>query len=297
MAERVHTERYRATLVRRQSIPKGQGTLRPLGIPAMEDKLLQTAVAQILEAISEQDFLPCSDGYRRAVGALDAVRDLTRTLQCGPYGFIVEADIKGFFDTIDHQQLLEMLALRIDDTPFLRLIRKWLKAGVLETDGHVSHPVTGTPQGGTVSPILAHVSLHYALDGWFEEVVQAHCEKAAYLWRDADDFVCAFQSKRDAERFDRVLGTRLGRCGRELAAEKTRLLSVSRCRQDEKGRCDFLGFTLCWGTNRAGTAQLQRRTSRKKLRSAIANFTAWIKEHRNRRLKDLCKELNAKLRG
>ena len=263
----------------------------------MEDTLLQTAVAQRLAAISAQDFLPCSDGDRRAVGALDAVRDLTRTLQFGPYGFIVEADIKGFFDTIDHQQLLEMLALRIDDTPFLRLIRKWLKAGVRETDGHVLPPVTGTPQGGTVSPILANVYLHYALDVWFEEVVQAHCEKAAYLCRYADDFVCAFQSKRDAERFYRVLGKRLGRFGLELAAEKTSILSLSRCRQDEKVRCDFLGFTLCWGTNRAGTAPRQRRTSRKKLRSALAHCTAWIKENRNRRLKDLFKELNTKLRG
>jgi hypothetical protein len=135
------------------------------------------------------------------------------------------------------------------------------------------------------------------LDGWFEEVVKAHGEKAAYLCRYADDVVCAFQSKRDAERFDSVLGKRLGRFGLELAAEKTSILSLSRCRQDEKVRFDFLGFTLCWGTNRAGTAQLQRRPSRKKLRSAIANVTAWIKGNRNRRLKDLCKELNTKLRG
>jgi RNA-directed DNA polymerase len=263
----------------------------------MEDTLLQTAVAQRLEAIYAPDFLPCREGSRRAVGALDAVRDLTRTLPCGPYGVIVDADIKGVFDTIDHQPWLEMLALRSDDTPLLRLIRTWLKAGVRETDGHVIHPVTGTPQGGTVSPILAHVYVHDALDGWCAEGVKAPCEKAAYLWRDADDFVCAFQSKRDAERFDRVLGTRLGRCGRERAAEKTRILRCSRGRQDEKGRGDFLGFTLCWGTNRAGTAPLQRRPSRQKLRSAIANFTAWIKEHRNRRLQDLCKERHAKLRG
>ena len=153
VAERVHTERYRAQWVRRQYMPKGQGKRRPLGMPASEAKLLQTAVAHLLEAIYAQDCLPCSDGDRRAVGALDAVRDLTRTLQFGPYGFIVEADIQGFFDTLDQQHLLEMLALRIDDTSFLRLIRTWRQAGVLETDGQVIHPATGTPQGGTVSPI------------------------------------------------------------------------------------------------------------------------------------------------
>ena len=132
---------------------------------------------------------------------------------------------------------------------------------------------------------------------WFEEVVKAHGEKAAYLCRDAEDFVCAFQTKRDAERLSRGLGKRLGRSGLERAAEKTSMLRLSRCRQDEKVRCDFLGFPFYWGTNRAGTAQLQRRTSRQKRRSAIANCTAWIKEHRNRRLKDLLKALNAKLRG
>ncbi|HSX81732.1 MAG TPA: reverse transcriptase domain-containing protein [Candidatus Saccharimonadia bacterium] len=297
VAERVHTERYRATLVRRQDLPKGQGKRRPRGMPAMEDTRLQTAVAQRLEAIYAQDFLPCRYGYRRAVGALDAVRDLTRTRQCGPYGCIVDADIQGVFDTIEHQPLLEMLALRSDEKPLLRLLRTWRKAGVRETEGHVIHPATGTPQGGTVSPILAHVYLHSALDVWFEAVVQAHCEKAAYLWRYADDCVCAFQTTRDAERLYSVLGKRLGRFGRERAAEKTRLLRCSRCRQDGKERGDFLGFTLCWGTNSAGTAQRQRRPSRQKLRSAIANVTAWIKEHRNRRLKDLCKERNAKRRG
>ena len=198
---------------------------------------------------------------------------------------------------MDHQPLLEMLALRMDDTPLLRLSCTWRKAGVLETDGQGIHPATGTPQGGTGSPIVAHVSLHDALDGWFDEVVQAHWEQAASLWRDADDCVGACQSKRDAERFSSVLGKRLGRCGLERAAEKTSMLSLSRCRQDEKVRCDFLGFTFYWGTNRAGTAQLQRRPARTKLRRAIAHCTAWIKEHSNRRLKDLCKARNATLRG
>jgi RNA-directed DNA polymerase len=263
----------------------------------MEDTRLQTAVAQRLEAISAQDVLPCREGYRRAVGALDAVRDRTRTLHCGPYGVIVEADITGFFDPLDHPPWLEMLAVRSDATPLLRLIRQGLTAGVLETEGHVIHPVTGTPQGGTVAPIFAHVSLHDAWDGWCAEVWKAHGEKAAYRCRYAEDCVCALQSKRDAERLYRVLGKRRGRCGLELAAEKTRILRLSRCRQDKKGRGDFLGFPLCWGTNSAGTAPLQRRTSRTQLRSAIAHVTAWIKEHRNRRLQDLFQARNAKLRG
>ena len=156
-------------MVRRQSSPKGQGTLRPLGSPAIADTRLQTAVAHRLEAISAQDFLPCSEGSRRALGALDAVSDLTRTLQGGPYGCIVEADIKGGFDTSEQQPWLERRAWRSDDTPLLRLICTWLQAGVLETDGHGIHPATGTPQGGTVSPIFANVYVHEALDRWVAE--------------------------------------------------------------------------------------------------------------------------------
>jgi RNA-directed DNA polymerase len=151
LVERVKTQCYRAKLVRRHYIPKGQGALRPLGIPATEDKLLQTAVTRILDAIYEQDFLASSYGYRKKIGARDAVRDLTRHLQFGPYGSVVEADIKGYFDHRDHARLMDMLRERIDDRPFLGLIRTWLNAGVLDTDGQVLHPVTGLPQGGIVT--------------------------------------------------------------------------------------------------------------------------------------------------
>jgi RNA-directed DNA polymerase len=157
LAQRLQAQRYRAKRVRRCDIPKANGQERPLGIPALEDKLVQLACAKLLTAISAQDLLECSYGYRPGRGALDAVRDLTFALQYGTYGYVVEVDVKGFFDPLDHPWLLDMLRVRIDDRAFLRVIRKWLKAGVLETDGHVVHPEPGTPQGGTVSPVLANV--------------------------------------------------------------------------------------------------------------------------------------------
>ena len=297
LIERLKQGRYRAKLVLRKWIPKGENKFRPLGLPALEDKLLQIAVALILRAIFEADFLPCSYGYRPRKSARDAVKALQRELQFGRYRFVVEADIQGFFDNIDHAWMMRMLEQRIADQRFLRLIKKWLKAGILEADGKVLHPITGTPQGGIVSPVLANVYLHYALDLWFEKVVKKHCRGAAYLCRYADDFVCAFEYQEDAEKFYRMLSERLGKFNLKLSAEKTRIVRFNRFPESAGSSFDFLGFEFRWSESRKGDKLVKLRTSRKKFQQSLRNYTTWCRESRSLSIRQILKTLNAKLRG
>jgi len=296
LVESVKGRWYRAKLVLRRFISKGGGKSRPLGIPATSDKLLQKAVSMILEAIFESVFLTCSYGYRPHIGALDAIKELSYQLQFRGYNYVVEADIKGYFDNINHDLLMEMLSKKIDDKPFLRLIHKWLKAGVLEA-GKVINPVTGTPQGGIISPILANIYLHYVLDEWFHDVVKAHCRGKIYLCRYADDFVCLFQYEDDARRFYKALGLRLAKYGLSLAEDKTRMKRFSRLHMEDKTWFEFLGFEFRWGWNRTGKPQVLKRTSRKKYMNSLKRFSDWCKKNRNMRMTELFKKLNAKLRG
>jgi len=297
LEERLKRGEYRSRLVRRKNIPKGNGKERPLGIPVVEDRLLQGAVRLLLEAIFDADFQPASYAYRQKMGAKDAVKELTCELRFGRHGYVVEADIKGFFDTIDHDWLLRMLRERIDDKPFPGLIDTWLKAGILERDGTVFHPHTGTPQGGVISPMLANIYLHYVLDLWFEKVVKPRCQGQAHIIRFADDFVCTFQNRREAQAFYKVLPKRLKKFALAVAPEKTCIHRFSRFHPGRNRRFTFLGFEFYWEADSKGTPRVWRRTAKKKLRGSLRACKEWLKVNRHKRLPVLLKTMTRKVRG
>lgn len=298
LVERLKGNRYRARLVRRKHIPKGDGKTRPLGIPVVEDKLLQLAVSKILTAIHEPEFLSVSWGYRPGKGAREASQVLAGRLAIGRYRWVVDADLKAYFDTIDHDWLMKMLERKIEDGPLLRLIRKWLNAGILEEDGRVTDPVTGTPQGGVVSPVLANIYLHYVLDLWFEKAVRKGIRGQGMMLRYADDFVAAFEHEEEARAFMGWLGGQLGKFGLTLSQEKTRLVQFARYDPDHRnGGFDFLGFRYHWEDTRKGNRKVQRMTSPKKRQASEMRTREWVKENRHTPVKQLMKRLSRRLAG
>jgi len=297
LVSRLKAGSYKARLVKRKYIPKAPGKTRPLGLPVFEDKLLQTTVSDILSAIYEQDFHECSYGYRPKRSARQAADDLCARLQFGRFGYVVEADIKGFFNHIDHEKLLGFIEQRVNDKRFIRLIGKWLKAGILEEDGQIHQPEEGTPQGGSISPILANIYLHHVIDEWFVKVVKPYCEGEAVLCRYADDFVCCFQYKRDAERFYKVLSSRLEKFNLQVAPEKTNCIRFNRFAPGLKRRFEFLSFEYYWKIDKAGTTRVFRRTGRKKLQSTKNKYSEYIKKSRHLRTPVLIDKLTVMLRG
>jgi len=304
LVERMKAKRYKPQPAKRVYIPKNENEKRPLGLPSLEDKIVQKGIARILEAIYEADFLDCSYGFRPDRGCHQALDAVDKTIMTKPVNHVIEADIKGFFDNVSHTWLMKFLEERINDPSFLLLIRRFLKAGYVDAGIFV---VTdrGTPQGGNLSPILSNIFLHYVLDLWFEKIIKPQVTGACYMVRYADDFVCMVQNQDNARHVEKALRERFAKFDLELHSEKTRTISFGRYERQNAQRqrrrantFDFLGFTHFCGKSRRGKFIVGRRTSRKKFRSKCKEMNNWLRKIRNhKKTKEWWPILEAKLRG
>ena len=296
LIKRMKSMSYKPQDVKRVYIPKtGSNELRPLGIPAYEDRLVQGAMADVLNEIYEHIFLDCSFGFRPGRDCHQAIKKLDEIIMKKNINYVVDADIKGFFNNVNHEWLVKFLELTIQDPKFIQYIVRFLKSGIMENMQHYEND-KGTPQGGLISPILANVYLHYVLDLWFELYIKIKCKGGAYLIRYADDFVCCFEKEEDARMFYAELKDRLKKFDLELAEDKSRIIPFGN--NDSKEKFDFLGFTHVNGVNRRGNYKLIHHTSGKKSKAKKQAVKLWIiKSVRIYKIPYLIKKLNIKLQG
>ncbi len=299
--EQLKVMRYKAPPVKRQWIDKDDGKKRPLGIPEFEDKIVQKAAEMILSHIYEHDFYDHSHGFRKGHSQHQAIKEIRGNIRRLNIGWIIDADIKGFFDNINHEHLREFIQARVNDGRIIRLIGKWLNAGVLDGK-ELSYPDTGTPQGGVISPLLANIYLHYVLDEWFEEMIKPRLTGRCFLIRYADDFIIGFDTEEDASRVMKVLPNRFNRYGLTIHTEKTKLIDFRKPSSGNDtskgaGTFDFLGFTHYWAKSRNGYWIVKRKTAKKKLNRSMKAIWKWCRNNRHINIKEQWELLNSKLRG